>query len=101
MRPMSRPGRKVSLKESRAKDDQSANATITSTNTKNITIMKRFLTSHPILCGALLAVSLSAAPAADERPKAGSPRMARGDAVLVTLTASVEAIDQASREVTL
>jgi len=63
--------------------------------------MKSFLTLHPVLCGTLLALSLTAVFAADERPAAARPRLAREDAVLVTITASVEAIDQASREVTL
>ena len=63
--------------------------------------MKRFLTLHPVLCGTLLALSLTTVFAADERPAAARPRLAREEAVLVTITASVEAIDQASREVTL
>src|SRR5688500_7821735 len=63
--------------------------------------MKRFVIPHSILCGALLTLGLSAGLAADERPAAASPRIAREDAVLVTITASVESIDQANREVTL
>jgi hypothetical protein len=63
--------------------------------------MKRFLIPHSILCGALLALNLGAVFAADERPAGASPRLAREDAVLVTITASVEAIDQANREITL
>lgn len=62
--------------------------------------MKAFL-SYPILCSALLAASFSAALSAEEQPAASAARMGRKDAVLVTITASVEAIDPATREVTL
>jgi len=62
--------------------------------------MKLSLT-HSILCGALLAASQGAAFSAEEQPAAANARMARKDAILVSLTATVEAIDQASREVTL
>lgn len=53
-----------------------------------------------ILCLALLAGSLSAALSADDQP-AAAPRVAREESVLVTITASVEAINQTNREVTL
>ena len=49
----------------------------------------------------LLALSLCAAFPADEQPAATSPRLAREEAVLVTITASVEAINYTNREVTL
>jgi len=63
--------------------------------------MKRSLNYLTILCGALLATSPGAAFSAEKQPEAANARMARKDAILVSLTASVEAIDQASREVTL
>jgi hypothetical protein len=63
-------------------------------------IMKRSLT-YSILCGALLAASISVVFSAEEQPAGANARIARKDAILVSLTASVEAIDQASREVTL
>ncbi len=53
------------------------------------------------LCAALLAFGQSAALSADEQPASQSARMAREDKLLVTITASVEAIDPANREVTL
>jgi hypothetical protein len=62
--------------------------------------MKRSLIS-PILCSAWLALSQCAAFCADNKSATPSARMTREDTVLVTITASVEAIDQASREVTL
>jgi hypothetical protein len=62
--------------------------------------MKPYLT-YSILCGALLATGPGASFAAEEQPATASARMARKDAILVSVTASVEAIDQASREVTL
>ncbi len=52
---------------------------------------------YPILCSALLAASQYGALAAEEK----SAPMARQEAVLITITASVEAIDPATREVTL
>ena len=54
----------------------------------------------PILCGALLLTGLGVI-IADEKPAAAGARMAREDAVLVTITASVEAINQTNREVTV
>lgn len=63
--------------------------------------MKRSFNYLTILCGALLATSPGTAFSAEEQPAAANARMARKDAILVSLTASVEAIDQASREVTL
>jgi hypothetical protein len=61
--------------------------------------MKRSLI-HPVLCGAFLALSLTAAFAADEKATAAKP-LTREEAVLVTITASVEAINYTNREVTL
>lgn len=61
--------------------------------------MKRFLSASR-LCGVLLAASLGATFSADNPPDA-APRLAREDAVLVTITASVEAINYTNREVTL
>ena len=55
---------------------------------------------YPILCAALLAASNYSVLSDDRPPAAGAP-MSREDTVLVTVTASVEAIDYASREVTL
>jgi hypothetical protein len=52
---------------------------------------------YSILCGALLALSPNAAVRADDQ----SGPMGRESSVLVTVTASVEAIDQTNREVTL
>ena len=49
-----------------------------------------------ILCGALLAATQFVSQAAENEPS-----MFRKDSVLVTVTASVEAIDLASREITL
>jgi len=57
--------------------------------------------SYPIICSALLAASLGTAFSAEEQPAATKPRLAREEAVLVTVTASVEAINQTNREVTL
>ncbi len=57
--------------------------------------------SYPLLCGALLALGLTAAVAAEEETTASKAPMGRKDAVLVTVTASVEAIDVNKREITL
>jgi len=57
--------------------------------------------SYFFLCSALLASSPGVTFSAEEQPAAASARMARKDSILVTVSASVEAIDQASREVTL
>jgi len=57
--------------------------------------------SYSILCGALLAASHYVALGAEEPSSATGALMGRKDAVLVTVTASVEAIDRATREVTL
>lgn len=62
--------------------------------------MKRFL-NYSILCSALLAIHPAVTFAAEEQSAAANARMAREDSLLVTVTASVEAIDQTSREVTL
>lgn len=56
---------------------------------------------YAILCGALLAASQPSAPCAEEQQSTAAPRLAREDAVLISLTASIEAIDHAKREVTL
>ena len=57
--------------------------------------------SYSILCGVLLAASQYGAWGADEQSIATGDPMGRKEAVLVTVTASVEAIDLANREVTL
>jgi hypothetical protein len=57
--------------------------------------------SRAILCGALIAGGQCGAVSAEEQTSAEPPRLAREDTVLVTVTASVEAIDYATREVTL
>jgi len=62
--------------------------------------MKRHF-SYSILCGALLAASQYQGFCADDKPAAGKEPMSREDATLVTVTASVEAIDYDKREVTL
>jgi hypothetical protein len=62
--------------------------------------MKPFL-RYPILCGVLLATSLCASFAADDQPAATKPHLTREEAVLVSVTASVETINQTNREVTL
>jgi hypothetical protein len=62
--------------------------------------MNRLL-SYPILCGALLAVSHPDALGADAQTPTAKPRLTREESVLVNVTASVEAIDYATREVTL
>jgi hypothetical protein len=54
-----------------------------------------------VLCGALLTASLSNALSADEPSAAASAPITRKEAVLVTITASVEAINPETREVTL
>ena len=56
---------------------------------------------YPILCSALLAASLYGALSAEEQPAAASAPTTRKEAVLVTITASVEAINLETREVTL
>jgi hypothetical protein len=62
--------------------------------------MKRTLIL-PILCNALLALSQGDALSAEKRPATSAARMTREDAVLVAVTASVEAIDPEKREVSL
>lgn len=54
-----------------------------------------------IALSALLILSPSATRSAEEQSASTGARMAREDAVLVTVTASVESIDPANREVTL
>ncbi len=62
--------------------------------------MRKSLT-YPILCSALLAAGQCGDLGAAEHPTAPGAAMGRKEAVLVTLTASVEAIDPATREMTL
>ena len=57
--------------------------------------------SYPVLCAALVAVSQITVQSAEERSVAGDKPMSRVEAVLVSATASVEAIDYTNREVTL
>jgi hypothetical protein len=54
-----------------------------------------------ILCSLVLLASQSAALRAQEKPAVAGSGMAREESVLVTVTASVEAINQANREVSL
>lgn len=56
---------------------------------------------YSILCAALLAANSTTVQAAEDSSTPGSATMGRGEAILVSLTASVEAIDLKSREVTL
>jgi Cu/Ag efflux protein CusF len=56
---------------------------------------------YSVLCSALLAASLCVASAQDKSAAPTAAPMGREEAVLVTATASVEAIDLATREVTL
>ncbi len=62
--------------------------------------MKRFL-SYPILCGTLLTAGLCNGFSTEEQPAATKPHLTREESVLVSVTASVEAINQTNREVTL
>jgi hypothetical protein len=55
---------------------------------------------YVLLCGGLLALGQYASQAADQSTPAAPP-MSREDAVLVTVTASVEAVNYTNREVTL
>jgi Cu/Ag efflux protein CusF len=61
--------------------------------------MRRYC-HYSILCAALLAFNPNAAVRAADQPAAAAP-LSREAAVLVTVTATVEAIDQKTREVTL
>lgn len=54
-----------------------------------------------LLCSVMLAASQCVVRCGEGQPSPAGPRLAREEAVLVTLTASVEAIDPAKREVTL
>ena len=54
-----------------------------------------------VLCAALLAASNYTVRSAEQKPAAGSEPASREESVLVTVTASVEAIDYTNREVTL
>jgi hypothetical protein len=56
---------------------------------------------HSILLGVILAASSGVAPCGEGQPPGTSPRLSREDAVLVTVTASVEAVDLEKREVRL
>jgi len=62
--------------------------------------VKRILT-FPVLCGLGLFLGLCPAFSSDEQTAATNGRIAREDAVLTTITASVEAINHTNREVTL
>jgi hypothetical protein len=62
--------------------------------------MKR-ISNCAILCSALLAASQYLAPAADALRSTVNTPTSREESVLVTVTATVEAINQTSREVTL
>lgn len=62
--------------------------------------MKRTMI-HSILCGLLLAASQHAARCGEGQPPVPGSPVTREDTVLVTVTASVESIDHAKREVTL
>ncbi len=57
--------------------------------------------SCPALCASLLAVCASGVLAGEEQAMRTTAPMSREDAVLVTVTASVEAVDYANREVVL
>lgn len=59
--------------------------------------MKKYL-RYPLVCAALLAASSPSAQSADDQ---STGTMSREQAVLVTVTASVEAIDYTNREVVL
>jgi len=62
--------------------------------------MKNNLT-YAVICSALLATRLCVAQAPAEKPGAPGASLSRADAVLVTVTASVESINLTNREVTL
>ena len=59
------------------------------------------LIKYSFLCIVMLAASQSAVFPAEEKPASTSAPLTRQDAVLVSLTASVQAIDYTNREVTL
>jgi hypothetical protein len=60
------------------------------------------ITKYSILCSAILVASQWVGLGADEKaPVFGGGHLARKDALLVTITAKVEAIDKAKREMTL
>jgi hypothetical protein len=54
-----------------------------------------------VLCSAMLLASQNAALRAQDQAGGASPALARQDAVLVSITATVEAVDHAKREMTL
>ncbi len=56
---------------------------------------------YPVLCAALLGATQCCVLSAEEKTTFSGEPMSRQEAVLVTVTASVEAIDYANREVTL
>jgi hypothetical protein len=56
---------------------------------------------YSILCSALLAVGYGSVLSADQAPPTSGAPLTREESVLVTVTASVEAIDYTNREVTL
>ncbi len=57
--------------------------------------------AYCLLCSAVLTASPGLARGGEAQAPAASPRLTREDTVLVTVTASVEAIDYATREATL
>ncbi len=62
--------------------------------------MKRSI-NYSILCAALLTTSQAVSFSAEPQPTTKASPVSREDAVLVTVTASVEAINHSTREVTL
>ncbi len=62
--------------------------------------MKKYF-SYPTVTAALLAAGVFCAIAAEEQSTVGSAPLSREEAVLVTVTASVEAVDYTNREVVL
>jgi hypothetical protein len=62
--------------------------------------MKKSL-KYSILCGAVLVAASISGMCADDKSGGAAKPMSREDSVLVTITASIEAINQESREVTL
>lgn len=61
----------------------------------------KYRLGYSILCGVILAASPGVARCGEGQPPGTGSRLSREDAVLITVTASVEAIDIGKREVTL
>lgn len=59
------------------------------------------LFAYSITCGALLVFNLNTTLWAAETPAAGLPSTVGGEAVLTTITATIEAINHTTREITL